>query len=206
MSFKVKVSIIGDFGVGKSSLLNVLNNNKEYCCQSTLGVDFFYKNFTYENKSFLFHIWDTAGQERFRAIVKSYFRNLDVAILVFDVTDLYSLDNLERWDTDLDTLNNNPNLIKILVGNKIDSKERYIKKNNALDMAKKYGYTYFETSCKDKTTIDKLFEGILEIIYEKNIRSEIQLKQNINYKDLEVEKFNEMTKKKRNKYFCCQIL
>ena len=91
MSYKVKVSVIGDFAVGKSSILNVLNNKMEYCCQSTLGVDFFYKNFSYENHIYKFHIWDTAGQERFRSIVRSYFRDLDVALLVYDVTDMYSL-------------------------------------------------------------------------------------------------------------------
>ena len=100
-NYKVKVSIIGDFAVGKSSILNVLNDKMDYCTQSTLGVDFFYKIFSYEEQSYKFHIWDTAGQERFRTIVRSYFRDLDVVILVYDVTDMYSLDNLEKWDADI---------------------------------------------------------------------------------------------------------
>ena len=110
MIYKVKVAIIGDYGVGKSSMLNTLQNKKQYLAQSTLGVDFILQNFTVDNKTYKFHIWDTAGQERFRAIVKSYFRDIDVAVLMYDVTDIYALDNLEKWILDLEYINQKKNL------------------------------------------------------------------------------------------------
>ena len=206
MSYKVKVSIIGDFGVGKSSILNTLNNNSEFCCQSTLGVDFFNKNFNYENQSYKFHIWDTAGQERFRAIVRSYFRDLDVVILVFDVTDIYALDNLEKWDTDLEYINTNPNIIKILVGNKIDSPDRYISAENAQKKANKFKYKYLETTCKDKKTIDNLFENIVKIIYQKNITQDLKLKIHQGHQESELEKNKKINRNNKKKFFFCNIL
>tara|TARA_B100000123_G_C25673782_1_gene403175 strand:- start:56 stop:667 length:612 start_codon:yes stop_codon:yes gene_type:complete len=196
MTYKVKVSVIGNFAVGKSSILNTLNNKKDYCTQSTLGVDFFYKNFTYENETFKFHIWDTAGQERFRAIVKSYFRDLDVVILVFDVTDLYGLEQIEKWDTDLEYINKNENIIKILVGNKIDSNNRCINEIDAQEISNKYGYTYFETSSKEEKTIHNLFNNIVKIVHQQKINKKINLKKTIDYKDKNTVINSKINKKK----------
>lgn len=205
MSYKVKLSLVGDFGVGKSSILNVLNNKMDYCCQSTLGVDFFYKNFTKDNKTFKFHIWDTAGQERFRAIVRSYFRDLDVIIMVYDVTDMYGLENIEKWDSELEHINKNNNIIKILVANKIDSPDRYINTDAGKKKALEYNYEYFETSCKDKKTVDHLFKSIVDIVSERNITHNLQLKKIIDYKEVDKNKYNQMIKK-QNKKFWCSIL
>jgi Ras-related protein Rab-6A len=203
-NYKVKVSIIGDFAVGKSSILNVLNDKMDYCTQSTLGVDFFYKIFSYEEQSYKFHIWDTAGQERFRTIVRSYFRDLDVVILVYDVTDMYSLDNLEKWDTDLEYINKNDNIIKILVGNKIDNINRCISKEDGELRANELNYQYFETSCKNKETITNLFKNIVKIVYERNIGNTINLNKLVEYPSNEITKHEH--KKKNNIFSFCSIL
>ena len=205
MTYKVKVSMIGNFAVGKSSILNVLNNKKEYCTQSTLGVDFFYKTFSFNKEEFKLHIWDTAGQERFRSIVRSYFRDLDVVILVIDVCDMYALDQIEKWDTDLEFINKNDNIIKILVGNKIDSPDRCIDKIDAEVISSKYGYKYFETSCKEYETINKLFESIVEIVYQQKISKKINLKKTIDFQDKnKIVSCKNQTKNKKKSW--CSIL
>ena len=145
-------------------------------------MDFFYKNFLINNEEFKLHIWDTAGQERFRSI-RSYFRDLDVVILVIDVSDMYALEQIEKWDTDLEFINKNENIIKIMVGNKIDSPHRCIDKIDAEEISNKYGYKYFETSCKEYETIHKLFDSIVEIVYQQKIDKKINLKKTIDSQD-----------------------
>ncbi len=203
MIYKVKVAVIGDYGVGKTSLLNTLQNKKEYLAHSTLGVDFLLQNFTHENKTYKFHIWDTAGQERFRAIVKSYFRDLDVAILVFDVTDYYGLENLDKWLVDLDYINENKKCLKFLVANKIDSPDRFIFTEDSKKKAKELGFEYFETSTYDRESVLVLFQTIVASIGEKHKCQKIDLPKH--YECIEME--TQIQKRMKKKTFgCCQIL
>ena len=203
MIYKVKVAVIGDYGVGKTTLLNTLQNKKEYLAHSTLGVDFLLQNFTHEDKTYKFHIWDTAGQERFRAIVKSYFRDLDVAILVFDVTDYYGLENLDKWLLDLDYINQNKECLKILVGNKIDSADRFILKEDCLKKAKELGFEYFETSRCDRESVLILFQKIVSMVAERHSSKSLELTKHYESRDFE----NEWNKKiKKKKMGCCLIL
>lgn len=203
MIYKVKVAVIGDYGVGKTTILNTLQNKKEYLAHSTLGVDFLLQNFTHENKTYKFHIWDTAGQERFRAIVKSYFRDLDVAILVFDVTDYYGLDNIEKWLLDLDYINENKKCLKLLVANKIDSPDRFIFTEDSKKKAKELGFEYFETSCYDRESVVILFQKLVALIAEKHETNKIDLPKH--YESLDIENKKQERIKKR-KMGCCQIL
>ena len=127
MNYKVKIALIGDFSIGKSSLLETyVNENEKTAINATIGVDFRHSIVHRENYTYKLHLWDTAGQEKFQAIVTSYFRDLDVAVLVYDCTDMYALENLPKWDTDLDYINEKKNCVKFLVANKIDSKHRII--------------------------------------------------------------------------------
>ena len=86
---KLKILIIGDSTVGKTSILNRFCKNEfSWNYLATIGVDFFSKDieFTNPNKLIRIKIWDTAGQERFKSLSKSYFRNADGIIIVFDVS------------------------------------------------------------------------------------------------------------------------
>ena len=202
MIYKVKLAFLGEFGVGKSSILNTLQNKKDYCIQSTLGVDFIIRNFDLENNTYKLHIWDTAGQERFRSIVKSYFRDLDVAVLVYDCTDMYALDNLPKWDTDLDYINKEKNCVKFLVANKIDSKHRIINSEAGKEKANELNYHYFETSSLQKETVDNLFDNILHILNEKRVENKMNLE--FHYENFNNKKSSNMIERK--KIWCCNIL
>ncbi len=95
---KYKMIIIGNSGVGKSSLLRRLVDNVfPEKLQSTIGVDFQFKTFHIEGKSVRVEIWDTAGSEQFRSIVSAYYRGCDAVVLVFSLADILSFSELEDF-------------------------------------------------------------------------------------------------------------
>lgn len=117
----LKILIIGESGVGKSSLLlRFTEDNFDPEQNLTIGVDFKTKKLTIDGNSVKLAIWDTAGQERFRTLTPSYYRDAQGAILVFDVTCYQTFSKLETWLSELDTYSTKSDIIKMIVGNKID--------------------------------------------------------------------------------------
>lgn len=86
----------------------------------TIGVDFKTKRLSVEGNTVKLAIWDTAGQERFRTLTPSYYRDAQGAILVYDVTNYSTFTKLETWLNELETYSTKSNIIKMIVGNKID--------------------------------------------------------------------------------------
>ena len=113
-------------------------------------------------------IWDTVGQERFRRITRTYYKNCDGLILVFDLKDESSFKNIPNWFEDFEK-SCAKDVYKILVGNKKDSKERKITEEEANKLAKDFNVPYFETSAKDNTNIKETFDFIIKEILKKNI-------------------------------------
>ena len=167
--YKFKVILIGDSGVGKTSLLNRYMD-KEFSnnIPCTISADFKIKSIQINPlTSAQIAIWDTCGQEKFRAITKQYFKDAHGIILVFDVSDRRSFLDLNNW---LDEIQNNS--IKddasiVLVGNKIDLKYRCISHEDANSFAKNKGLVYCETSSKDGINIESPFENVAKEIIEK---------------------------------------
>ena len=96
-NYLFKVVLIGDAGVGKSSILyNLTNNQFYYNYDMTIGVEYSSKIVTQDEKYIKLQIWDTAGQEVFRSITKSYYRNNSVIIIVYDTTDYKSFLNVRN--------------------------------------------------------------------------------------------------------------
>ena len=97
----LKVIILGDSGVGKTSLMNQYVNNKfseQY--KATIGADFCTKDVTIDDKLVTLQIWDTAGQERFQSLGVAFFRGADACILVYDMTNPKSFESLDKWRKD----------------------------------------------------------------------------------------------------------
>ena len=153
-----KYLVIGNSGIGKSCLLiRFTDDTFSDSYVTTIGVDFKIKTLDIDGKSCKLQIWDTAGQERFRNIISSYYRGAQGIMLVYDITDLESFQNLNSWLIEIEK-NASKNVYKILVGNKCDMEnERKVTVEQGKDFAAQYGMKFFETSAKNSTNVNEAF-------------------------------------------------
>lgn len=115
-----KVVIIGDSGVGKSSLLlRFADDTFSESYLSTIGVDYRFRTVRHNKKIAKLQIWDTAGQERFRTVTAAYYRGADGIIVVYDTSNLRSFSHVKEWLTEVSKYTT-PQTVKLLVGNKCD--------------------------------------------------------------------------------------
>ena len=147
---------------------------------TTIGVDFKIKTLDIDSKSCKLQIWDTAGQERFRNIISSYYRGAQGIMLVYDITDLESFQNLNSWLIEIEK-NASKNVYKILVGNKCDMEgDRKVTIEQGKDFASQYGMKFFETSAKESTNVSEAFtEMTKEIIKNSNKKGPATKKDNV---------------------------
>lgn len=170
-----KVVLIGDSGVGKSSLLSRFTRNEfNLESKSTIGVEFATRSIEVDGKTIKAQIWDTAGQERYRAITSAYYRGAVGALLVYDIAKHLSYENVERWLRELRD-HADQNILIMLVGNKSDLRHlRSIPTEEAKAFAEKNGLSFIETSALDSTNVEPAFQNILTEIYrivsQKQIR------------------------------------
>ena len=162
-----KIVVIGDAGVGKSAILHRFSIGEfEEDMPSTIGVDFYVKTIRINDKTVKLTIWDTAGQERFRALTSSYYRNCNGIILVYDVSCKDSFDHLQDWMDEIDTHILRQHASILLVGNKIDLKERHISVEEANAYARAQAIVYTETSAKMDEGIWPAFQALAVRILE----------------------------------------
>jgi len=159
-TYLFKVVMIGDSGSGKSSvLLRFADNTFLDNIMSTIGVDFKIRTLKIGEDNVKLQIWDTAGQERFKTITSSYYRGTHGVVLVFDVTNEETYQNIQKWLADVER-STDDSVFKILVGNKADLLERQVPKQVAEDFAKSVQIPYIETSAKEATNIQFTFEEL----------------------------------------------
>jgi len=153
-----KLLLIGDSGVGKSCLLlRFADHTYTESYISTIGVDFKIRTIELDGKTIKLQIWDTAGQERFRTITSSYYRGAHGIIVVYDVTDLESFNNVKQWLNEIDRYACE-NVNKLLVGNKCDLvSKKAVEYETAKEFADKLEIPFLETSAKAATNVEKAF-------------------------------------------------
>ena len=163
-----KVLVIGDSSVGKSNLLLRFSDNIFHeTFLPTIGVDFKIKNVTVKDKSVKLNIWDTAGQERFKTITAAYYKGAHGILVVFDITDRESFNNVTNWLNEIKK-NAGVNVVKILIGNKSDlESSRKVSIEEAKKMAESQGMVYLETSAKNRINVDESFMELTKSIYEQ---------------------------------------
>ncbi|CAF3521665.1 unnamed protein product [Rotaria sp. Silwood1] len=168
-----KILILGDSGVGKSSLMARYVHgifHSEYT--ATIGVDFQIAIINIGEYKCRLQIWDTAGQERFRSITSSYYRGADGIIIVYDVTDSKSFTNLKDRFADVQNLCET-NIPKILVGNK-DDRNNNVKKvvltSDARQYAEQNNLLFFEISVKENRNITEVFDEIAKLALQRRLK------------------------------------
>ncbi|XP_050228048.1 ras-related protein RABC2a-like [Mercurialis annua] len=175
-----KIVLIGDQGVGKSSLLVSFVSGAVTDLPSTIGTDIKIKQITVGGKRLKLTFWDTAGQERFRTLTSSYYRDAHGIILVYDVTRKQSFTNLANlWIKEVDLYSTNIGCIKMLVGNKVDKEsERAVSREEGMDLAKQLGFLFVESSAKTRENVEKCFDDLaLKILEESEKKRQEELKQ-----------------------------
>ena len=170
---KLKLLIIGDSNVGKTSML--LNYTDNYFPEShlaTIGVEYKVKQITINNYNITLQIWDTAGQERFRSITKSFFRNTNGILFVYDITSRKSFQSVKEWIKDSEM--HDTGFEKVLCGNKIDlEQQRQVNFDELKEFGMKKKIDVIETSAKDRINIDESFKKLVDLILSHKNQDEI---------------------------------
>ena len=158
--YEFNVILIGDSGVGKTSILTkFIEGNFENNKKCTINVEFKTKNLKIDKDLYAkLTIYDTAGQERYRSLTRQYYHLANGIVLVFDLTDENSFNSLNKWVKEID--DNTKNVEVILVGNKSDLKNRAIINSRAEQFAHEKNFKYTETSAKEGTNVLLLFEEL----------------------------------------------
>ena len=117
-------------------------------------------------KKFKLNIWDTAGQERFKTITSTYYKGSNGILLVYDITDEETFNNIPNWLEEVKK-HAGPNTVKYLVGNTVDLEDqRKISAEQGKKLAESHGMSFMETSAKTKVNIDAVFNSLTRQIYE----------------------------------------
>ena len=153
-----KIVVVGSSGVGKSAIVQrLVDGTFREEGQSTVGVEFKPFVIPVNDQNVKLQIWDTAGQERFKSVSKAYFRNAVGAVLVYDISNDATFEDLTNWLHDLQQLCN-PNAYILLVGNKADLEEqRQVGIDQAKVFAEQHHLEYLETSALSGANITEAF-------------------------------------------------
>ena len=168
---KIILSVLGNSGVGKTSfIMKFTDNTFQESYLATYGIDFKTKFVTINNYKYRVDLYDTAGQERFRSISVNSIRMSDGVILIYDITNEFSYENIYGWMDNIYQVKGKDFPV-ILIGNKCDKdEERVVSKEKGEEMAKKYNITFFEASNKMGTNIEEAGLKLINKIVENNIR------------------------------------
>lgn len=153
----IKVVLIGDTSVGKSSIAErFVNNTFSEFNEPTIGAAFLAKNL----ENIKFEIWDTAGQERYRSLAPMYYRGASAAIVVYDIRDKDTFNNAKSWINEIKQ-KGQENCVIVLAGNKCDLPNRNVDYEYARDYADYNNVFFIETSAKSNINIDNIFKIII---------------------------------------------
>jgi len=175
----LKLLMLGDSGVGKSSIIcqfaeNTFNGN----LIATVGVDFKVKKMLHKGQHLVLRIWDTAGQEQFKTITRQYYRGAMGVVLVYDVTDIKTFQHIAYWLRNIQQYAS-PSVARILVANKVDLEStRQVTTEMGELFARQIGIPYFECSAKDAVKVDAAFHGLADCILETLKQEQLAAAQN----------------------------
>ena len=165
----LKILVIGESGVGKSSLMFRFTDDQfSQDISPTIGLDFRVKVMDHMGFSVKLSIWDTAGQERFKNITSSYYRGAHGVILAYDLTSRRSFEDLDNWLVEEAKYSRGRKTIKLVVGNKSDEEERReVSYKEGREWAERRGCLFLETSAKQSSGVERVFYNLVERIVQE---------------------------------------
>ncbi|XP_030633633.1 ras-related protein Rab-34a [Chanos chanos] len=179
VGFKIsKVIVVGDLAVGKTCLINRFCKDafdKNY--KATIGVDFEMERFEVLGVPFSLQLWDTAGQERFKCIASTYYRGAQAVIIVFDLTDIASLEHTRQWLEDALKENDPTGILLFLVGTKKDliSPAQYsLMEKDAIKMSEELKAEYWAVSALSGEGVRDFFFRVASLTFETNVLAELE--------------------------------
>ena len=178
-----KILVLGDPSVGKSCfLIRYTEDTFQDVYLSTIGMDCKYKDVILEeDKSIRLQIWDTAGQDRVRSITKNLYKGAAGIMLIYDITNRNTFDNVKKWVNSIKE-EVTSKVVIILVGNKIDlDKKRQVQTDEGEQIAEEFDMPFFECSALTGENINSAFETLAKKLVEVKAKAKQhgeQLKQN----------------------------
>ncbi|XP_010563920.1 PREDICTED: ras-related protein Rab-13 [Haliaeetus leucocephalus] len=137
------------------------------------GIDFKIRTVDIDGKKIKLQVWDTAGQERFKTITTAYYRGAVGIILVYDITDEKSFENIQNWMKSIKE-NASAGVERLLIGNKCDMEaKRKVQRDEAEKLAKEHGIRFFETSAKSSVNVEEAFSTLARDILQKSSRKAV---------------------------------
>ena len=168
--FEIKICLLGDVSVGKTSIASrFCKNSFTDSYRNTIGGAYQQQNIVLNNGvKIKLHIWDTSGQDRFRSMTNLYYRDAQVAILTYDVSNEQSLESLNYWLNELNDKTEINDMLLCLAGNKIDveASKRQVSTSKRKAFAEEHNMIFFETSAKTGAGVKELFQAIAAKEYE----------------------------------------
>ena len=167
--FSFKILLLGDSTVGKTCFLKrYIDGTFQDAYLSTIGFDFKIKFVTLKDgKIVKVQIWDTAGEERFRCISKSYYKGAHGIILIYDVTNKKTFDNIKKWLLQIKE-ESSSKVSVVLIANKIDLEDRRkVSKEDGIKLSASCNFPIFEASSKNNINVTESFNHLLYSIYDK---------------------------------------
>lgn len=166
---KLQIITLGDHMVGKTSLLRRFNDGTfTFSTYTTIGIDFVAKEVKVGQDKVPVKIWDTAGQDRFHTITHSFYKQCQGVLLVFDVGNKKSFDNVHKWMNNIQN-HSDTGIIKYLIGNKVDTDKREVTAEEAMKVAEQYGMNYYETSARLNKNVTEAIMNLVKDIYAKGV-------------------------------------
>ena len=207
MNLQLKLIVLGNQYVGKTSLIKRLtNDNFTEFYLATIGVDYERIIFDYDNNKHEIILWDTSGQDKFNFLLNSYFSSVNGAIIMYDVNDIKSFYQATKWIDEFRIRKGNDYIPILLIGNKIDFKNRLVYPKDLEKIANEYNVKTIEISLKNRINIEFVLPLIIEDYFDKLARNLLNLENdNINT----IKKINssfQIEDKKGPEPKCCIIM
>jgi small GTP-binding protein len=160
----IKVVLVGESGVGKTSIISQFTSKKfDPHRETSLSAQFISKTVNFQDlgKEIKFDIWDTVGQEKYRSLAKIFYKDAKVIVFVYDITTEYSFNELKNYWYEETRSNTDGSPILAVVGNKIDLyKDQKVSNNDGKEFAEKIGAIFQTTSAQSDSGISTLFDNI----------------------------------------------